>query len=186
MAYSILLGRLALCACVVASFSISATGFKAAQQTPQTVVIYGATGGGFGAAISAAREQAEGGHVVLISLSNHVGGMVTGGLQVSDCGCGGCGAFTAQGKNERKGKRRGQAVSSEVCHDFGLSLSPQHTDSANATILGGITREFFERVERQVSQKEEKETVPNVFLYFYVVTFSLPSLFLFLPFHRSR
>lgn len=72
--------RLALCASVIASFSASAAGYKAAQQT---VVIYGATGGGFGAAISAAREQAEeSGHVVLISLSSHVGGMVTGGLQV--------------------------------------------------------------------------------------------------------
>lgn len=71
--------RLALCACAFASFSASATDYKAAQQT---VVIYGATGGGFGAAISAAREQAESGHVVLISLSSHVGGMVTGGLQV--------------------------------------------------------------------------------------------------------
>jgi hypothetical protein len=47
------------------------------------VVIYNATPGGIGAAIAAAREGAS---VVIVEPSNHVGGMVTGGLSATDFG----------------------------------------------------------------------------------------------------
>eukprot|EP00937_MAST-01D_sp_MAST-1D-sp2_P007326 g7326.t1 len=67
------------------------------------VLVYGATGAGCVAAIAASRSGA--GHVVLLSQTGHVGGMLTGGLQ--------------------------------------------HTDSANDTVIQGITREFFVRTEQQ-------------------------------------
>lgn len=67
-----------------------------------TVVVYGATGGGFSAAIAAARAGATA--TILLATGSHIGGMVTGGLQ--------------------------------------------HTDVGNASVLGGVTLEFFERVER--------------------------------------
>jgi hypothetical protein len=73
-----------------------------------SVVVYSATGGGFAAALAAARAGA---NVTLVGATggggtgDHIGGMVTGGLSHTDCG--------------------------------------------NASVIGGLTREFFERVERQ-------------------------------------
>lgn len=73
-----------------------------------TVIVYGSTGGSFSAALAAARAGAS---VTLIGATNgggsgsHIGGMITGGLQHTDCG--------------------------------------------NASVIGGITREFFIRVEQQ-------------------------------------
>jgi hypothetical protein len=52
-----------------------------------TVVIYGATGGGFAAAIAAARLNQT---TILCALGSHVGGMVTGGLQHTDVGNASC------------------------------------------------------------------------------------------------
>jgi hypothetical protein len=78
------------------------------NSTTSTVIVYSATGGGVVAAIAAARS---GSSVTLIGATggggtgNHIGGMVTGGLQHTDCG--------------------------------------------NASVIGGITREFFIRVEKQ-------------------------------------
>ena len=72
------------------------------------VVVSSATGGGVAAARAAARAGAS---VTLVGATggggtgDHIGGMVTGGLQHTDCG--------------------------------------------NASVIGGIAREFFERVERQ-------------------------------------
>ena len=80
----------------------------AAAAAAPTVVVYSATGGGFAAALAAARAGAS---VTLVGATggggtgDHIGGMVTGGLQHGDCG--------------------------------------------NASVIGGLTREFFERVERQ-------------------------------------
>src|SRR6478672_12230314 len=49
--------------------------------TAADVVVYGATPGGFCAAIAAAREGAS---VILLEPTNHVGGVNTGGLSFSD------------------------------------------------------------------------------------------------------
>lgn len=78
------------------------------------VVIYGATGAGFVAAVAASRTGCR--HVTLISTSGHVGGMLTSGLQ--------------------------------------------HTDSANASVIGGITREFFERVEMRYPGRPTNASYP--------------------------
>jgi hypothetical protein len=75
----------------------------AAQPVQYDVAVYGATGAGCVAAIAASRAGATG--VLLVSQTNHVGGMLTGGLQ--------------------------------------------HTDSANDTVIQGITREFFVRTEEE-------------------------------------
>lgn len=50
-------------------------------QTSADVIVYGSTPGGFCAAIAAARE---GGSVILLEPTSHVGGMNTGGLSFSD------------------------------------------------------------------------------------------------------
>ena len=75
----------------------------------QRVVVLGSTGGGFTAALAAARGGAS---VTLLKTAGngggtgtHLGGMVTGGLSHTDCG--------------------------------------------NASVIGGLAREYFERVERQ-------------------------------------
>lgn len=82
--------------------------FAAAPSHP-TVVVLSSTGGGFAAALSAARNGAS---VTMLETAGngggtgvHIGGMVTGGLSHTDCG--------------------------------------------NASVIGGIAREFFVRVERQ-------------------------------------
>jgi hypothetical protein len=83
-----------------------------------TVIIYSATGGGFSSAIAASRAGAS---VTLLSATggggtgSHIGGMVTGGLQHTDCG--------------------------------------------NASVIGGIAREFFTRVELQYPNRS---TDPNL------------------------
>ena len=83
-----------------------------------SVVVYSATGGGFASAIAAARAGAA---VTLVGatggggMGDHIGGMVTGGLQHADCG--------------------------------------------NASVIGGIAREFFERTERQYPNRS---TSPNL------------------------
>ena len=80
--------------------------------------MYAATGGGFAAALAAARAGAS---VTLVGATggggtgSHVGGMVTGGLQHADCG--------------------------------------------NASVIGGIAREFFVRVEQQYPNRS---TDPNL------------------------
>lgn len=85
---------------VVVAFATLARAFS--------VVVYSSTGGGFAAAIAAARGGA---NVTLVGATggggtgDHIGGMVTGGLQHADCG--------------------------------------------NASVIGGIAREFFVRVEHQ-------------------------------------
>jgi len=82
------------------------------------VIIYSATGGGFSSAIAASRAGAS---VTLLSATggggtgSHIGGMVTGGLQHTDCG--------------------------------------------NASVIGGIAREFFTRVELQYPNRS---TDPNL------------------------
>lgn len=53
-----------------------------AKDRSADVVVYGATPGGIVAAISAATEKST---VVLVSPSNHIGGLLTGGLSVTDC-----------------------------------------------------------------------------------------------------
>ena len=89
-------------------FFNSTTSTTTSTTTTSTVIVYSATGGGVVAAIAAARS---GSSVTLIGATggggtgNHIGGMVTGGLQHTDCG--------------------------------------------NASVIGGITREFFIRVEKQ-------------------------------------
>ena len=70
-------GLLGLCLALL--LALPCARVSALRAAPGTVVVYGATGGGFGAAIAAARGGAR---TVLISQSSHVGGMVTGGLQV--------------------------------------------------------------------------------------------------------
>jgi len=83
-----------------------------------SVVVYSATGGGFASAIAAARAGAA---VTLVGatggggMGDHIGGMVTGGLQHADCG--------------------------------------------NASVIGGIALEFFERTERQYPNRS---TSPNL------------------------
>ena len=67
------------------------------------IVAYGSSGAACIAAIAASRSGAP--DVRLLSQTNHIGGMLTGGLQ--------------------------------------------HTDSANDTVVQGITREFFIRTEQQ-------------------------------------
>ncbi len=67
---------------VTLTFSLLADGVQAGQQ-PQTadVIVYGATPGGFCAAVAAAREGAS---VVLLEPTNHIGGLSTGGLSFCD------------------------------------------------------------------------------------------------------
>lgn len=90
----------------------------AAPPPPPSVAVFAATGGGFAAAIAAARAGAA---VTLIGATGgggtgrHIGGMVTGGLQHTDCG--------------------------------------------NASVIGGIAREFFVRVE---TQYPGRSTSPNL------------------------
>eukprot|EP00045_Choanoeca_perplexa_P006630 m.57173 g.57173 ORF g.57173 m.57173 type:complete len:548 (-) comp13709_c0_seq1:39-1682(-) len=93
----------ALC-CFIASVS----------HTHATVIVYGATGGGFAAAIAAARLNQT---TVLCALGSHVGGMVTGGLQ--------------------------------------------HTDVGNATCIGGVALEYFQRVERQYPNRSVDPSYPS-------------------------
>jgi len=78
------------------------------------VVVYGATGAGAVAAIAASRSGSR--SVLLLSTNQHVGGMLTGGLQ--------------------------------------------HTDSANATVIQGIAREFFIRTELQYPGRPTDPSYP--------------------------
>jgi hypothetical protein len=78
------------------------------------VLIHGATGAGIVAAIAAARSGA--GAVTLVACEQHIGGMLTGGLQ--------------------------------------------HTDSANASVIGGITRELFVRIEQQYPGRSTNASYP--------------------------
>ena len=55
----------------------------AAQGKSYDLVIYGGTGGGIVAAISAARAGAS---VIVLEPTTHIGGMVTGGLGATDIG----------------------------------------------------------------------------------------------------
>src|SRR5690606_24391541 len=62
-----------------------------AQKNSYDVVVYGGTASGVATAVAAAREGAS---VVLLEPTNHVGGMVTGGLSRTDFGNKACiGAF---------------------------------------------------------------------------------------------
>jgi hypothetical protein len=68
------------------AFVLSAAGFSLAHAAPviqSDICVYGATSGGVAAAVAAARL---GKNVVLISINNHVGGMTSGGLGVTDVG----------------------------------------------------------------------------------------------------
>src|SRR5262245_34776400 len=58
---------------------------RAADDKTHDVVVYGGTAGGIVAAISAAREGAS---VVVLEPTEHVGGMVTGGVGRTDVGVG--------------------------------------------------------------------------------------------------
>jgi len=70
--------RLRLVAVLWLSLGVRASG---AEQVTADVVVYGATPGGFCAAIAAAREGAS---VVLLEPTDHIGGVNTGGLSFSD------------------------------------------------------------------------------------------------------
>lgn len=76
---------------------------ESGHSEPGAIVVYGSSGAACIAAIAASRTGAP--NVRLLSQTNHIGGMLTGGLQ--------------------------------------------HTDSANDTVVQGITREFFIRTEQQ-------------------------------------
>ena len=82
--------------------------------TGSSVVVFGATSAGVVAAIAAARSGVE--SVLLVAYADHVGGMLTGGLQ--------------------------------------------HTDSANASVIGGITRELFVRIEEQYPGRPTNASYP--------------------------
>ena len=69
---------------ILAAFAFAPFGNKLASAAPPAtadVIVYGATPGGFCAAIAAAREGAS---VILLEPSEHVGGVNTGGLSFSD------------------------------------------------------------------------------------------------------
>ena len=66
-----------------ASISLLSASFsaQAVETLSADVIVYGATPGGFCAAISAAREGAS---VILLEPSDHIGGHITGGLSFCD------------------------------------------------------------------------------------------------------
>ena len=70
-----------LCLCVVLASSASASAADAPERAD--VIVYGGTPAGIAAAVAASREGAT---VILVEPSNHLGGMVTGGLGATDYG----------------------------------------------------------------------------------------------------
>ncbi len=68
-----------------ASLSIFPAAAGAAETKPHDLVVYGGTAGGIVAAISAARAGAS---VIVLEPTEHIGGMVTGGLGRTDIGVG--------------------------------------------------------------------------------------------------
>jgi hypothetical protein len=67
--------------CFATTFLVLASLTAQAADSEADVIVYGATPGGFCAAIAAAREQAK---VILLEPTDHIGGMNTGGLSFSD------------------------------------------------------------------------------------------------------
>lgn len=67
--------------CILSAFAILYLASHSARAAVADVIVYGATPGGFCAAIAAAREGAK---VILLEPTKHVGGLNTGGLSFSD------------------------------------------------------------------------------------------------------
>src|SRR4051795_12007828 len=69
--------------CYAALASVLALSVSGSQIVDSDICVYGSTSGGVAAAVAAARL---GKSVVLVGINNHVGGMSSGGLGVTDRG----------------------------------------------------------------------------------------------------